>query len=312
MAPNYNGLMRDPETQTELDSSMVQALIRGNHSLVEAILKRGGNPNAKAVSKRGEKGSPALELALFMASDVRFKLVGALMAYGADPNNSEFLNTTLDPRVSPFMRACMRNDEMSAGAMLDSSGPVKVNLLARDNNGWLPSMAVIDSSPAFLSKLQSFFERETMPAHPELKRDHLWSCVDNNGKNSAMLCIGRPASLQWLCSQEYIDFPGLINTKDTSSGETALWAAAKQQNKTSVDFLLTHGADATILNSKGESLVSYLEGLCSSDLQLNRHLPSQLVSIKNSVKATAASQMALASIEEMLEKVIVRGPGMGH
>ena len=308
-APNYNGDMHTPETQIELDLSLIQALIRANHSLVEIILERGGNPNAKAVSSNGVNGSPALELALYQPSDVRLKLVCALMAHGADPNDSEIfgIDSGRSSRVSPFMRACIRNDEMCAGAMMDSAGPTKVDLLTRDHHGWIPSMGAVESSPAFLDKLQSFFERVTMTSHPELKRDHLWTCLDNNGRNSAMLCFGRPASLQWLNSQIYLDFPGLINTKDTSIGETALWAAARQQNKAIVDFLLTHGADATLLNRKGESLVSYLEDLCLSDLQLNRHLPSQLVSIKNSVKATASAQLAMASIEEMLDKMPYKG-----
>ena len=230
------------------------------------------------------------------------------MAHGANPNSNEIPGINLDPRVSAFMSACKRHDEISAGAMLDSSGPVKVDLLERDHNGCTPSMVAINLSPAFLNKMQLFFERESMPFCPELGRDHLWSCVDNEGRNSSMLCWGGLPSLQWLYSQEYIDFPCLINTRATSSGKTVLWDAADSDTKDSVDYLLGHGAKANIVNNKGESLVSHLESLCSDcSLKINRHLLPLRSGIKDSVKAVASAQMAMASIEEMLDKAPDRG-----
>ena len=293
--------------QSDIDIALIAALFAGNHDLAGYVLEQGANPNATGVSDIGVF-TPALELSLYQPADVRFKLIKALMAHGADPNSCAIPDDAKRySKASPFLRACMRQDEISAGAMLDSLGPIKVDLLARDQFGWIPSMAAIESSPAFLSKMQSFFERETMPSRPELGRDHLWSCLDHEGRNSSMLCINMPTSLQWLSSQDYIDFTKLINTKEARSGETALWAAARKHNQSSVDFLLRHGADATIVNSKGESLLSYLENECGSSYQNNRHLLPLKVSIKDCVKAAASAQMAMASIEEMLCKVIHRG-----
>ena len=303
--------MTTENEQRDLDSSLVKALNSGNHSSVEIILKNGGNPNVKGITGVGAY-RPALDLAMSQPNNIRVQLISTLMAHGADPNDSEIfgIDSGRSSRVSPFLRACMRQDEMCAGAMLDSSGPIKVDLLARDNYGWIPSMAAIGSSPVFLSKLQLFFERETMPCRPDLGRDHLWSCVDNVGRNSAMLCYNMLSSLQWLSSQEYIDFPGLINTKETLSRETALWSASTKTNKAIVDYLLCHGAQANIVNFKGKSLVSHLESWCSSSFQTAPSLVPLNVSIKDAVKAAASAQQAMASIEEMLEKVIVRGPGM--
>lgn len=234
-----------PVKQNKLAAILDNGIRDANLGWIAYALEQGVDPNGE-LGQPGPDSTNPLIATLLSQSELKYEMMSLLVKYGANP---DFMPAG---KITAFLRACHRADERAVTIFLDNA---QIDLLARDKVGWLSSMVVaFNMGPEMMQKIQDRFERDFLPRHPDLARNHLWSSVDNGGRNVLHICADKPLSMYWLLNHPDLDMVAYLESRD-KYGKTPLWEAAHLGSLECVTLLLANGARADVQDNKGNKLL---------------------------------------------------------
>lgn len=285
-----------------------------NIDIMQCLLENGSaDPAVLELEASLDDGLTPLHCAMANSGRTMFK---TLIKYGADVNHAAGI------RGYTCLHGCSRADADDAvyfaKVLLETDGLEKIDLEARDIDGWTPFM------------LACRFQRTELAKYLLSKGAHAYA-TDNDGYTLISSCLSKAAfaSLQEiipnLTEQDYICHPGmgvtalhhvaewdevtdtnslvlldeilraaphLVNKATILNGRTALFSAIRRGNVRMVKMLLENGADISIRDANGMTATELAAGMYHAFLETGQQARAvRLATICSEIHHSRAMQV---------------------
>lgn len=271
-----------PNPHIDPSQLLLAGLQSSRFDWVQEGLARGADPNSfGSIASDREP----MDLAIMVKDEVLQDILGAMLEAGGNPNAPATTTVTV------FARACMRGSDKAVALMLSQS-KVPIDLDARDVHGWLPSTSAAYQLKAdTLQAMQTYFERHVLPTRMDLDRGHLWSALDNEGRNALFSACDNAASLTWLLNHRDLGLIEHLEHRD-QYGRTVLFASVEIGDPLSVEILVGKGARVDVEDHEGRSIMAVAtqkahaaDGSTSAPKHVRNEILGRLKAIYNAKQA---------------------------